>query len=233
MPSANEDLRLAKAINIAIEACMKERGVADFRLPDPVRHPNFTERRYGLSDMNEAAKFGYAFPEDATPPKRAERKLTEADRRALGAAGDPKGCIGIGTTRITGSPLRSTAGSPTAVKIQRDTWLKSAEDPRVRARTLEWSKCMKAKGFVLRTPLESPKAGTSKSDERRMATSSVECSNSVKLPNVWFEVESKLQDVAISKESARLEAEKEELRRQLANADSVVKSTGRTSGSES
>jgi hypothetical protein len=229
MASSDESFDLDKARNSAIEECMRERGVADFHLPDPIHPPTLTERRYGLSDLKQAAQFGYEYP-DATSPKRAEIKLGEAERKVLGSDGDPKGCVGIGTAKITGSALRPTASSPTAVKIQRDTWFKSAEDPRVRAKTLAWSKCMKAKGFILRTPLEAPKAGTSKTEERRMATSSVECSSSVKLANVWFEVESKLQDLAISKDAVRLEAERENLQRQLVNADSVAKSTGRTGG---
>ncbi|MFC8953657.1 hypothetical protein ACFT8P_13645 [Streptomyces sp. NPDC057101] len=230
IPSSDEIFDLEKARIIAIEECMKERGVADFHLPDPVHPPNLTERRYGLSDLDEAARFGYEFPEAVTASKRAERRLGEAEQKVLGSDGDPKGCVGIGTAKITGSALRATASSPTAVKIQRDTWLKSAKDARVRAKTLDWSKCMKVKGFILRTPLESPKAGTSKHEERRMATSSVECSATVKLSDVWFEVESELQNVAISKDAVRLEAEKRELQSQLANADSVVKLTGRTGG---
>ncbi|SFO13000.1 hypothetical protein SAMN04487980_10719 [Streptomyces sp. cf124] len=230
MPTSDDNFHLAKARNVAIEGCMKERGVKDFHLPDPVRPPTLTERRYGLSDPDEAARFGYEYPESATSTEPAEIRLGEVERQALGSDEDPKGCMGIGTAKITGSALRATASSPTAVKIQRDTWFKSAEDPRVRAKTKDWENCMKAKGFTLRTPLETPKEGTSKTEERRMATSSIECSSSVKLSDVWFEVESELQYVAISKNSAKLEEEKAELQRQLAKADSVVKSTGRSSG---
>ncbi|MFB7392778.1 hypothetical protein [Streptomyces sp. NPDC056191] len=218
-----------KARLVAIEECVKEGGVADFRLPDPVHPPNLTERRYGLSNLSEAARFGYEFPQSSTAPQRGEKKLGEKERKLLGSPEDPKGCIGIGTRKITGSALLATASSPTAVKIQRDTWLASAKDPRVQAKTADWSECMKSKGFTLRTPLENPKPGTLKSEERRMATSSIECSSAVKLPDVWFDVESKLQDAAISKNAAKLKAEKAELQRQVANADSVLKPTGRAS----
>ncbi|MGY5061172.1 hypothetical protein ACWDFR_45315 [Streptomyces sp. 900105755] len=222
MPSSGDAFYLAKARNVAIEACMKERGVSDFHLPDPVRPPTLTERRYGLSDLDEAARFGYEYPEGVKSSKAGEVRLREADRKLLGSDEDPHGCIGIGTAKITGSTLRATASSPTATMIQRDTWLKSREDPRVRARIDGWVKCMKAKGFTLRSPLEAPQPGTAKSDEIRMATSSIKCSSSVELPNVWFEVESELQRAAISKSAEKLEAEKVELQRQLAEADGVL-----------
>ncbi|MFJ7990558.1 hypothetical protein [Streptomyces sp. NPDC096351] len=205
--------------------------MAGFDLPDPVRPPDLTDRRYGLSNLSEAARFGYGLPDEAIPSDRVQMKeLSESERKALGSDGDQEGCIGIGTARVTGSALAATATSPVAVKIQKDTWLASSEDGRVRASISDWSKCMKSGGFEMSTPLESPKAGISESEEKRIATSSIKCSSSVGLPRVWFDVEAELQVLAISKESAKLEAEKGELRRQLDKADSIAKMAGGLDG---
>src|SRR4051794_34368722 len=62
LPSSEESYKLETARNLAIEECMRHAGDSKFRMLPASLLPPLMERRYGLSDLEQAKLYGYALP---------------------------------------------------------------------------------------------------------------------------------------------------------------------------
>lgn len=202
---------LNRAYERLVERCMRERG-APIQALTHVRPPlkDLLERRYGLTDLEQAEQYGYGLPpsRDAAPPSAP--KLTTAQRRVydgVSGGGQPRGCVDWAVRQI-GDTSRAR-DTPFAMKLQRSTWDASAKDPRVVAAVARWSSCMSARGYHLSSPVDSPvKAATDKAAERAQATAEVRCNRSSGVVREWFAVEAAYQEEAIERDKGTLIAER-------------------------
>lgn len=216
---------LNRAYERLVERCMRERG-APVKTLTHVRPPlkDFLERRYGLTDLEQAEQYGYGLPpsRNAAPPTAP--KLTAAQRRIYdGASGgrQPRGCVGWAVRRLGDSSR--TRDTPFAMKLQRKTWDVSAKDPRVVAAVTKWSSCMSARGYHFSSPMDTPgKTAVGKAAERVQATTEVRCNRSSGVVREWFAVEAAYQEEAIERDKDTLIAERSAALRVVDRARAVL-----------
>ncbi|MEU2079217.1 hypothetical protein [Streptomyces sp. NPDC013489] len=208
-------------------SCMARYGFADFGPPSPSLESVTAQvdtamgRRYGISDLDKAKKYGYHLPDDAPeapywePASGAETavftgkgpELTEGMYQ--GKALPEDGCRGE-ARRMFPMPQ-----SPEGNKIEAQVFKDSRADANVVAAVEKWASCMKEKGFERKDPLEeldtlgisvsSPSAGE---EEIRQAVADVECKQETRLISLWHEGEKRHQQRAIASEKAKLDKEK-------------------------
>lgn len=216
---------LNRAYERLVERCMRERG-APVKALTHVRPPlkDFLERRYGLTDLEQAEQYGYGLPpsRDAAPPTAP--KLTTAQRRVYDGAsggGQPRGCVGWAVRQL-GDTSRAR-DTPFAMDLQRKTWDASAKDPRVVAAVARWSSCMSARGYHLSSPVDTTgKAAVGKAAERAQATAEVRCNRSSGVVRDWFAVEAAYQEESIERDKDTLIAERSAALRVVGRARAVL-----------
>ncbi|MFK8908261.1 hypothetical protein [Streptomyces sp. YS-3] len=215
-----------RAYERLVERCMRERGAPVSPLPH-VRPPlkNVLERRYGLTDLEQASQYGYGLPpsRNAAPP--AAPKLTTAQRRIYDGAStggqQPRGCVGWAVQQL--GDVSRARETPIAMELQRRTWDASAKDPRVVAAVARWSSCMSAYGYHLSSPVDTPaKALPNASAERAQAVAEVRCNRSSGVVREWFAVEAAYQETAIEHDRSRLGAERSAASRVVDRARAVL-----------
>ncbi|MFB7274580.1 hypothetical protein [Streptomyces sp. NPDC056244] len=173
------------------------------------------DRRYGLSSLAEAAKYGYDLPPYNTPETApnlsseaflvlngTERKNSAAEKmRVNGLAVTPTGCIGEAQSKVSAYST-DPHGAEVAQNIATSSFQESLKSEKVQNAITSWSSCMKKYGFDFKSPLDatgnpefhkpSPSPSESKK-EIKTATSDVTCKDKTGLLTTWFSVESSIQ----------------------------------------
>ncbi|MFD4660742.1 hypothetical protein ACFWP2_34595 [Kitasatospora sp. NPDC058444] len=219
-----EDLN--SAYERLVERCMRERG-APIQPLVHVRPPlkDFLERRYGLTDLEQAERYGYGLPPSReAAPAPAPPELTDAQRLVYeGTPGgeQPQGCVGRAVEQLgDAARVRET---PVAMELQRKSWDASAKDPRVVAATARWSSCMNALGYHASSPVDtSDRKAADLAAERAQAASEVRCNRSSGVVREWFAVEAAYQDEMIERNKDALSAERSAAQRVVDRARAVL-----------
>ncbi|MEV6260915.1 hypothetical protein AB0M42_09200 [Streptomyces sp. NPDC051784] len=214
-----QDAEIAAAEDVLTERCMKELGISWTAVEAP-ETPRASDRRYGLSNADEAARYGYHLPPEK--PFNPNAGLSATTLTALygrsvdGAAkADPaldipaRGCRGEAAESLDAGH-RYQAGAEAAGEIARNSYQRSTEDPRVREVVRKWSDCMAGRGYSYADPL------AALGDERFLdkpvsksevatARADMRCKTDVGLLQTWFSAEQAIQQKMIAGRSAELE----------------------------
>ncbi|WP_460406631.1 hypothetical protein [Actinophytocola sediminis] len=232
MPTEDEYTKLQRTHGIIVQRCMAEKGF-DWEPPAPRTGDAFgrqVSRRYRyVLDRDIAAEFGYHLVGAAEADQQAE-PLADAEARAL--AGDDEefreesgGCTGAAIERIADGMEYVEAGGlnlPYPVyEVNVDSYARSQRDPLVRTALDEWVACMAERGYEVPDPVEylppeldidSPEPSTTEID---MALWDVRCQERTDIVDVWFAVESRIQQRLLDERAAvfaQIERENAELR---------------------
>ena len=206
-----------------------------------------TAHRYGLTDPQAAAKYGYHYtgPGSGTPKARNATKLTAAEAPVLtgatldgsaapttyrGIAIPTGGCLGEASLDLSGQPGVLGDGE-LVTNINIGSYNQSYSDARVTAVFRKWSACMKAKGFDYPNPTTAPgrdpkfSGATPSPLELAIAQSDVACKRQTNLVGVWYAVDSAYQQVAIAHNTSALTGIKQCIIAELAKARTVLSGT--------
>ncbi|MGW1374852.1 hypothetical protein ACWD6P_11355 [Streptomyces sp. NPDC002446] len=241
--SAEEDALVAKAEQRLTGACAKRFSV-EYRPPAEAGKGGAVrdeDRRYGVVDAQLAARYGYHLPPD---PEVPASHLSDGQRTVLlgqSADGGPVerfrgkrlpegGCMGEARQRARGD-FASQELSQVAGGIDSGSFRPSMDEPKVKAALAQWSRCMAGRGHDYATPLESVGdrrfGGDAPSEgEREVAKADVDCKARTGLIERWVAGESRLQRDAIKRNSAKLKKLKEQQRREVRYARTVLKGDG-------
>ncbi|MFI1366931.1 hypothetical protein [Streptomyces griseochromogenes] len=211
-----------KAKTVLIDRCMKAFG-SRFIAPSPGKPVVQASRRYGVTETETAAAYGYHMPKVADRANRDPRNLTKEDRIFLfgesngrsGGSGKadklpPGGCSGEADAKISGDDTPD-AIIALARGIDGGSFENSMKDPRWVKANKQWSACMMQRGYRYASPLEAisdPKfqeVGRPTEQERRVAVRDVQCKRESSLTEIWREIESADQEMMIRKHSKELQ----------------------------
>ncbi|MEV0267130.1 hypothetical protein AB0I49_38140 [Streptomyces sp. NPDC050617] len=235
--STAERKKLLSALDVLVAACMKQ---ADVKIPPATKiaaEPPRYERRYGISNSQEAILYGYHRPErpaDNAPPitERQKIALTGTPDGNPGPGGSPpKGCQATAAQNITGSDFYPA--DPLAVRqLNVDSFEQSKQDGLVRAALRKWSACMRSSGFSYATPLDSPNsmAPGPRPSEREISTArtDIACKKKTRLIDVWQTAESTYQHQLIKERHKSLALTQRERATQLDRATRVLADSDKT-----
>jgi hypothetical protein len=198
--------------------CMKSFGLS-YRPPAEAGSARASDRRYGMSDIEDAAHYGYRLPPQ---PPEPQPKLTAAQKKVLygsrsaanGGAKNRKleyrgkpipdtGCLGSSIRKFA-KPYEYPAGVTAASNISTDSYQDSLRDPEVKSLFARWSACMKGRGYTYSSPMDPFRTpaftrGEVTQKERKTATADVECKQSTNLLESWLDVETRIQKEMIRK----------------------------------
>ncbi|MFJ4786800.1 hypothetical protein [Streptomyces sp. NPDC088794] len=234
-----------QAVDRLAAQCMKRYGydyTAPVRglTPPPSSDDSNMTRRYGITDQDLAARFGYFLGDSEQTPPPAQR-LTSAETAVLtgrlaiarGAAKAPTkaggktipedGCVGEATRRI-GPRIDASLAS----RLDYESLRRSQSDPRVLAAVDAWSRCMKAKGYTVDSPLNAAKLtpdtdhGQATRADITTALADIACKRSTGLVKTWFTVESALQRRQIEQNQLPLTQLKQQIASEVKAATTVL-----------
>ena len=217
----NADIGAAE--DVLTERCMKRLGLPYTARKAPAVS-RASDRRYGLSSAEDAARYGYHLPPKASfnPNKGlSTTTLIALYGRSAGIDGeaDPaldipaRGCRGEAAESLD-ADHRYPAGAEIASGIARRSYQESVEDSRVREAVRRWSDCMTERGYTYSDPLAALgderflDKGISKR-EVETARADMECKTRVGLLRTWFSAETAIQKKMIAAEPAELAKLKE------------------------
>lgn len=188
--TAQQAAEQANESNVIIRACMKNYGISYLK-----NTPDITakvargfaiadSRRYGISDMDAAQKFGYHLPPAATSTGKltteadphlsgpemsvltgvsvghAQMGKISASSRKVGSykgkAIPQGGCVGTADRALQepGSTKALRQANLLAAGLERKAFLKTQTHPRVRIVFHKWSMCMKSRGYSYANPIK-------------------------------------------------------------------------------
>ncbi|MDT0489591.1 hypothetical protein RM717_03615 [Streptomyces griseus] len=208
-------------------SCMARYGIEDFGPPptsevSAIAQVNLAMgRRYGLSDAEQARKYGYHLPDDLPEPAHWEPEPGLESSLFTGSGPE----VENGTHRGKALPQGGCRGeaqrkfptprTPEAQELALTVFEQSRKDARVVAAVDKWSLCMKGKGFDRNHPIEDLGAfgiqvssPTASDEEIAQAVADVECKKSTRLIDIWSTQESGLQEKAIKASASALTNEK-------------------------
>ncbi len=210
---------IRSAEQVLARDCMKGFGLA-YELPKSPAPVDAQDRRYGITDMDGAQRYGYRMPPLPDAPKA---KLTQDQiqvlygKRSLENGADDRakleyrgkevpehGCLGKAVLDFR-KPYEYREGSAAASRISGDSYEASLSDPKVQAGFGKWSSCMKQKGYDYPSPMdaiESPSFSKGKvsAKEKETAVADVACKQSTGLLETWFKAEAAIQKDMIKKD---------------------------------
>ncbi|CAG6396147.1 hypothetical protein NMG29_27305 [Streptomyces cocklensis] len=210
------------------------------------------KRRYGVTDVAVAARYGYhlvsaasgtAVPQDEaddhglgkeSPAEQEVRFGTDpkgkpALRTASGQPIPPNGCLSAGDATFT---VQGATGDDTeAVRALASTsFEQSQQDPAVVAARTAWSKCLAAKGYTFTDPLGNPGfdagAPTVSPAESAMAAADAACKQQTHLTDVWLAAEAGFQQKWIAAHPADFRAAKSVHDEMMKRVDQVLGAAG-------
>lgn len=198
-------------------------------------------RRYGVSDADVAAQYGYHLPNYAAQPV-APSPVSSAEQLVLtGRAGSTasssptavayhgipiphNGCIGSIVAKL-GAPLDTSLPD----RLDSTSLDQSQAEPVVQKALHAWSACMKSKGYTVDTPFNAPALAASSngpsptSQEIEIAEADVACKQQTNLVKIWFTAESAIQNQQVEQNQLALN----QLRQQI---DAAVKAAATVTG---
>ncbi|MFF7973632.1 hypothetical protein [Streptomyces sp. NPDC007905] len=201
---------IESAQQILARDCMKGFGLS-YR-PAKKSAPGATsDRRYGISDMADAARYGYHLPPQ---PRDPEPKLGADQRRVLygnrdGSAGKRgklefrgkavpnTGCLGSAVRQLA-RPHEYPAGVTAASNISSGGFSDSMRDSGVEALFAHWSACMKENGYDYASPLEPFRNpaftdGRVTAEEKATAAADMACKRRTNHLESWLKAETGIQ----------------------------------------
>ncbi|MFI1104592.1 hypothetical protein [Streptomyces melanogenes] len=218
---------VTEAYERLVQTCMRRHGVAGFTQPHGRQSQlGLLDRRYGLSDLAEARRYGYGLPPDKVSVPPAPPKLTAAQRALYSGSGTkdkgPSGCVGEALRDLGGASR--PWNSPLATKLQLTSWKESGKDARVVAATRKWSACMNRYGYHFANPMDTPgRAKLTKDAEKALAVKEIECNRSSGFARAWFTAEAAYQKTLIERDKSALDHERTEALRSRDTAHSVLR----------
>lgn len=205
------------AYNLLVADCMQRH---EFRWPVvDLRHASVTQdRRYGLSDAEEARQYGY----DQVPPSDAERAALALNGRAL-AADEESALQACQRSAPLARLQRFAIPDDPAERIIYYTALHSAEARHV---IEEWRDCLKSQGYDtsasddrLWVPFG---VGRSAVFDRRAAVADVACKDRLTVIPRLYSIESRFQRQYIAAHHEQLQARRERVLALMALVDAVI-----------
>jgi hypothetical protein len=198
------------AEDLLTRACMRGPGLDWEMLPPPARIDTdpLHRRRYGVIEPEVAKRYGYHLPPPAPDQQAREQvwrrreALPPAEWRAAYGHDGQGGCRLAARTRLA-------EGVP-EIDRQRlngfigDTFEASKRVPAVVAVFAAWSRCMKAKGFAYRTPLDAAndpawaRSAHASPREIAVAEADVGCKRATGLVAAWSTADKAVQLDAIA-----------------------------------
>ncbi|MGW3836346.1 hypothetical protein [Streptomyces microflavus] len=211
MVSYADEIAVQQARDVAEIACMRRYGFVNWRTedlgtsPPPADNASNMPRRYGLTVLAEAQKYGYRVPSsgrESTPPP--EQDVPNAGKVLQGAEASGEARSFKGKELPEGGcsgEVKRKVGSLDAELVERlsgESFERSQQIPAVKAAMARWSDCMNARGYDVNTvwdasDLASTNAPTASSKEIKIASAEVECKEKTGLVKVWFTEESAIQ----------------------------------------
>jgi hypothetical protein len=196
-------------------------------------------RRYGISDVGTASRYGYHPPADALPaapprtPSMSDAELNvflgdvpRPDNKAphlkeyKGQAIPQHGCSGEAERKI-GKGLQERLPE----SINDASYQESMSTPQVSAAFRSWSTCMKQHGYSFRTPLE-PLRGrlpaSPSATEIQTAEADVACKQKTNLIGIWVAVETAMQKELIEKNQEALTQVRDTARQTIERSAKVI-----------
>ena len=218
VPSAETDAVITQAVFVLTKACAEHFGVryTDHFVANPWMLDG-TDRRYGVIDVDEAARTGYTLPGKETKdgegwhPSELEtqvvtgRTTTGAPATVRAADGAPLpagGCAADAWWRLHG-----TSELPQLVEgLLNQTWTQTTTDSRARAAETAWVDCMHEAGhdFHHRWDAADSVKASSPDQQRAMAKLDATCALRVNYVGTWYAVDSAYQRRAIAQLGDRL-----------------------------
>jgi hypothetical protein len=204
--------------------CMRRAG---FEYPSEPFAP-FTlsiDRRYGLTDLEAARKWGYGLPPGAIVDDSAMRayldSLSPVEREAfeVAASGTTSsdgqgGCLGEARDTIYGSRARSLRAEElrqTSQDLEIQAYFAAEGDQRVQRATALWTGCMEKRGYEvsdLADPWDAsvlvtgPPGGP---EDIALAVTVVRCNDATDLVETWSGVEAEIQGQLFEEHRAPLQ----------------------------
>lgn len=247
LPSVEQREVLNRAYGLLEQDCMRRLGFTSWQPPDPRPPDNARVFAFGIVDQQQAARYGYHDPHTAdlrrlwsqqssiSPAQRAQQRAELAGETGDSAFGalpgkqvPPGGCSGEAERKLReGAPPHDANlyGELVAEANQR-----TVADPRVRAVTDAWSRCMKRAGFDYKSPAElaGPEGNRWPTPEPlpveiATAKADVACKQQTNLPRAWLDVAAGYQRQLIEQQQLALEQLKQEGELELQRANEIVK----------
>ncbi|MET8582732.1 hypothetical protein ABZX39_17860 [Streptomyces collinus] len=224
---------IESAQRILARDCMKGFGLS-YR---PVRKSasgTTSDRRYGISDMAVAARYGYHLPPEPRNPGTElgpeQRDVLYGKKSAFhGKAVPDAGCLGWAVRKLA-EPYAYPAGVTAASAISAEGFRASMRDRGVRALFARWSACMKGKGYRYASPLDPFRDhgftdGRVTARERRTATADMACKGRTGLLESWLRAEAGIQRGMIRKRITVLRRLRDLHRQKVSAARRIVSGT--------
>ncbi|MFC5217601.1 hypothetical protein [Streptomyces coerulescens] len=225
---------VSRALAVLTDRCMREKG---FTYDEPAAPGVATaatghERRYGITVLKTAKKYGYHL--GGTPTQQARQpERSERYEHALTGTGRPTGDKGDFDDGCAGEAHRELEADidMTAVDLpqwyKRDSFQRSLKDPRVTKEFAAWSGCMADAGHRFANPLDPPAdrrvMGAKVTDyERSVAVADITCKQRTGLVDTWQAVESALQRATVDAQGTQLKKARTEATRLVARADRIL-----------
>lgn len=239
---------LQDAAAVAVSGCMARLGV---RYSAPTATSTVGQdprlRRYGISDLAMARRYGYHLPgkeadptpfsaSTATAPTRSMTALLDGSDRVApdGAAVPAGGCVAQARTALAAPAAPSHAqilanGKATGIlsRIDAASYIATKSSPKVRAVFAKWSACMASRGYDFASPIAALDAAdlqsaTVSKAEIRQAVADVTCKQRTDLVARWAALEAPLQRAALAKAAPDLASYAAEVHSQLRAAASLL-----------
>lgn len=222
-----EHSQILYASKLLVRQCMARFGFdyavdASWKSPtDPKGDAANMTRRYGVSDTETAARYGYhpapdmmpAAPANTQPMSDAESNVFLGDTPRPGSSGPASksykgqqipshGCSGEAERKI-GKGLQERLPE----EINDASFQQSMSTPQVTTVFRSWSTCMKKHGYTFQNPLEPLKdqlPASPSAAEIERAKTDVACKQTTNLIGTWVAVESAIQKELIEKNQEAL-----------------------------
>ncbi|MGW8887042.1 hypothetical protein [Streptomyces sp. NPDC055749] len=239
MQTYQDTVALDQASRNLQEKCMGGYGISiELPLAGTTPPPNDNdanmERRYGLTDRQAAARYGYGLSEALTRQVRQKMpELTDEEVQVLTGHSKPAKPNTPGAARAAEPAPESYKGkkiheggcsgwaknklkqpSPDDLAFVSElngiSFTESMRAPAVKQATAEWSQCMKSEGYSAATPFEATEiaphveGGPASEEEIAVALAEIDCKEKTDLVAVWFAEDSKIQKAQIAEHRDRL-----------------------------
>ncbi|MEE4543460.1 hypothetical protein V2S66_15945 [Streptomyces sp. V4-01] len=247
METYPETVTIGTAIDKLTERCMARYG---FSLTLPPRGtlppPNYDDsnmaRRYGITEPDKAAKFGYTLGDEGEDGTGGPQlMLTDAARTVLtgrtgSAPSAPKapsyqgkalpdgGCKAEAARKVGADRVDPTLAS----RLDAASLDKSQADAGVQQVVTAWSACMKSRGYTIDTPLNAPRLAPYVHGRPvgpkaiQVATADIACKKQTGLVKTWFGVESAIQRQQVEQNQLALQEQRDTVTAAVKAATSVT-----------
>ncbi|GAA2037920.1 hypothetical protein GCM10009839_44190 [Catenulispora yoronensis] len=244
--TSRQSSEISAAYATLVGRCLARFGFTDMPKPRINQHDIDSVRsRYGPGD-DVMAEHGYHFRQDEmgppdSPSEGGAPPTESAAQIAVENGSGPKvvngqqvpdgGCAEDAKRQVTADG--AVYGEPDLVgSIDAASYTRSQSDQRVLAVFAKWSDCMKQRGYTYVSPvaaLEDPKWKTGGSaDPAEIATAQADlaCKRQYNVIDVWFAVDSAMQQAAIEQNATQLNAIKDGIAKELKIAADVLGAGG-------